>query len=117
VSNIYQSNGACQDECSANYAFAVVQYQQCWCSNYIPADQLDVSECNQACPGYPDESCGNKDSGHYGYVKLNKSPSGTAGAASDTSSTRSAAQSSMAQSVSHALIFLSTLTFERLCRL
>lgn len=101
VTNIYQSNGACQTECAANYAFAVVQYQQCWCSNYAPADQLDVSQCSQPCPGYPDESCGDKDNGLYGYIKLNLSPSGTLGSGSSSSSTSSAAQSSTQQSVSY----------------
>lgn len=104
VTNIYQSNGACQQECAASYAFAIVQYQQCWCSNYAPADQLDVSECSQPCPGYPDESCGDKDNGLYGYIKLNLSPSGTQGSASSSSATSSAASSSTEQSVSHNII-------------
>ncbi|THX18688.1 WSC-domain-containing protein [Aureobasidium pullulans] len=98
LTNIYQSNGACQQECAASYAFAIVQYQQCWCSNYAPADQLDVSECSQPCPGYPDESCGDKDNGLYGYIKLNLSPSGTQGSASSSSATSSAAPSSTEQS-------------------
>ncbi|CAD0087196.1 unnamed protein product [Aureobasidium vineae] len=100
VTNIYQSNGACHDECAANYAFAIVQYQQCWCSNYAPADQLDVSQCSQSCPGYPSESCGDKDNGLYGYIKLNIDPSGTLGSGSSSSSTSSAAQSSTQQSSS-----------------
>ncbi|KAI4727650.1 WSC-domain-containing protein [Aureobasidium sp. EXF-10728] len=98
VTNIYQSNGACHDECAANYAFAIVQYQQCWCSNYAPADQVDVSQCSQSCPGYPSESCGDKDNGLYGYIKLNIDPSGTLGSGSSSSSTSSAAQSSQQQS-------------------
>ncbi|KAK6008662.1 hypothetical protein QM012_000565 [Aureobasidium pullulans] len=98
VTDIYQSNGACQKTCVGNYAFAIVQYQQCWCSNYAPADQLDLSECNEPCPGYPDDKCGDKDDGHYGYIKLSISPSGTLGAGSASSSTSSAAQSSTQQS-------------------
>ncbi|KAI5208623.1 WSC-domain-containing protein [Aureobasidium subglaciale] len=100
VTDIYQSNGACHDTCAASYAFAIVQYQQCWCSNYAPADQLDVSECSQACPGYPAESCGDKDNGLYGYIKLNISPSGTQGAGSSGDSTSSAAGSSTQQPTS-----------------
>ncbi|KAI5198670.1 hypothetical protein AUEXF2481DRAFT_3647 [Aureobasidium subglaciale EXF-2481] len=100
VTDIYQSNGACHDTCAASYAFAIVQYQQCWCSNYAPADQLDVSECSQACPGYPDESCGDKDNGLYGYIKLNISPSGTQGSGSSSGSTSSAARSSTQQPTS-----------------
>ncbi|KAF7192679.1 Cell wall integrity and stress response component 4 [Pseudocercospora fuligena] len=89
VSNIYQSNGACYDTCKGSYAFAVVQYQSCWCSNDIPADQEDVGSCNQDCPGYPAEKCGNQGSGLYGYVPLPNAPSGTAGASSASSTTSS----------------------------
>lgn len=63
-----------------------MQYQNCWCSNYAPADQSNVSQCNTNCPGYPDENCGNQDQGLYGYIALNKSPSGTAGGSSPTAS-------------------------------
>ncbi|KAK1093375.1 hypothetical protein LTR48_002454 [Friedmanniomyces endolithicus] len=66
VYNIYQSNGACHDQCKDNYAFAVVQWQDCWCSNYIPAEQQSISNCNQNCPGYPSEQCGNQSAGLYG---------------------------------------------------
>ncbi|KAK8202241.1 hypothetical protein M8818_005768 [Zalaria obscura] len=89
--DIYQSNGACHDTCVDNYAFAIVQYQNCWCSNYAPADTVDVSECNTDCPGYPDEQCGNSDQDLFGYIKLDRAASGTAGgsssAASSTTST------------------------------
>ncbi|KAK6437393.1 hypothetical protein LTR95_006413 [Oleoguttula sp. CCFEE 5521] len=84
VSNIYQSNGACFQQCLQDYAFAIVQYQQCWCSNYIPAEQLGTGSCDTPCPGYPDESCGNNNSGLFGYVPLRLQPSGTAGVASST---------------------------------
>jgi len=60
VTNIYQSNGACYTQCKDGYAFAVLQWQTCWCSNYIPAEQQNVSDCNETCPGYPDDLCGNK---------------------------------------------------------
>lgn len=94
MTNIYNSNGACHDQCIDDYAFAVVQYQSCWCSNYIPADQENVSECSTACPGYPDESCGNSDSGLFGYIQLSISPSGTAGGSSSASSTQASSSSS-----------------------
>ncbi|GAB7360131.1 hypothetical protein MBLNU230_g7894t1 [Neophaeotheca triangularis] len=82
VLNNVQSNGACFTQCADNYAFAVVQWQSCWCSNYIPANQLSIGSCNQDCPGYPSEKCGNEDNGLYGYVPLRREPSGTAGASS-----------------------------------
>ncbi|KAI4197597.1 MAG: hypothetical protein LQ350_005831 [Teloschistes chrysophthalmus] len=85
VSDDYQSNGKCFDTCKANYAFAVVQAKNCWCSNYIPADTTSVGSCNVPCPGYPFEKCGS--SGFFGYVPLNKAPSGTLGASQSQSPT------------------------------
>lgn len=84
VTDIYNSNGACQTQCQGEYAFAIVQWQSCWCSNYVPADQGDTSSCNQQCPGYPDESCGNENQGMYGYIALGRAPSGTFGASSES---------------------------------
>lgn len=97
VTDIYQSNGACQETCGGQYAFAIVQWQSCWCSNYIPAQQADVSNCNKNCPGYPDEQCGNPDTGYFGYIALGSTPSGTAGAAV-VASTSSPSPSSTPQS-------------------
>ncbi|KAK4914392.1 hypothetical protein LTR28_013679, partial [Elasticomyces elasticus] len=106
--NIYQSNLACSDQCKDGYAFAVVQWQNCWCSNYAPAAQLPIEACNINCPGYPDDHCGNQYANLYGYIALGKGPSGTAGAA-PTSITRSAAAaSSSAQSVSSTLLITSS---------
>lgn len=101
VTNIYQSNGACYDQCKDSYAFAVLQWQTCWCSNYIPAEQQSVSDCNEPCPGYPNDLCGNKTAGLYGYVPLPNKPSGTAGASSSQSTgDSSSTQQSTAQSSS-----------------
>ncbi|KAH6671957.1 hypothetical protein B0J14DRAFT_669432 [Halenospora varia] len=82
-SSIYQSNGLCHDFCIQNYAFAVLQDDGCWCSNYAPG--TTTTGCNTECPGYKYELCGG--SGLYGYIALTKSPSGTQGAASSKSST------------------------------
>ena len=82
VYDIYQSNGACYDQCKSEYAFAIVQYKQCWCSNYIPADQQSIGDCSQECPGYPEELCGNQSGDLYGYVALPNPPSGTMGGSS-----------------------------------
>lgn len=88
VYNSYQSLGSCQTLCANdNYAFGVVQYTDCWCSNYIPAEQSSVAACNVPCPGYPYELCGNKDDGLFGYIPLNRKPLGTAGAAPSTKTT------------------------------
>ncbi len=81
VTNIYQSESACSATCSG-YAYAVVQYQQCWCSNYTPSDTTDISNCNQNCPGWPYEHCGSTASHLYGYVALGPSPLGIIGASS-----------------------------------
>ena len=75
---VYESNGYCSDKCKGQFAFAVVQDQSCWCSNYIPASQQSVSQCGEKCPGYPFENCGSLANGLFGYVALDKSPSGTA---------------------------------------
>src|SRR5436853_2953921 len=84
----FQSNGWCSTHCQDDYAFAVVKGNNCWCSNYIPADQSSVSDCSGKCPGYPAESCGSLSNNLFGHVALSKSPSGTMGAAaSSTSST------------------------------
>ncbi|KAK6085488.1 hypothetical protein SCUP515_00595 [Seiridium cupressi] len=83
-SSTYQSDGLCYDFCGSDYAFAIVQEKNCWCSNYAPASslQVDTSECNSACPGYPADTCGG--SGLYGYMQLSKSPLGTQGADTTT---------------------------------
>lgn len=81
VHNIYQSESACSATCTG-YAYAVVQYQQCWCSNYTPADTTDISNCNLNCPGWPYENCGSITSGLYGYVALGQHPLGIIGASS-----------------------------------
>lgn len=78
VTDIYQSHGACQQTCVSDYAFAIVQGNACWCSNYAPSKS--DSSCNEGCPGYPAEKCGNSKAGAYAYIPLVIEPSGTAGA-------------------------------------
>ncbi|KAF4544702.1 hypothetical protein BFW01_g8821 [Lasiodiplodia theobromae] len=90
---IYQSNGHCHDECVDDYAFAIVQGKQCWCSNYAPSDQQDVSNCDTTCPGYGYEDCGNTDDDLYGYIKLDLAASGTQGASSAASTSTKASTS------------------------
>ncbi|KAL8698120.1 MAG: hypothetical protein Q9201_006745 [Fulgogasparrea decipioides] len=87
MSDNYQSNGKCFDTCKANYAFAVVQGKNCWCSNFAPADTTSTGSCNTPCPGYPFEQCGS--SGFFGYIPLNKAPLGTLGASSQSQSSTS----------------------------
>ena len=104
VQDNFQSNGACQTTC-AGYAFAVVQYKSCWCSDYVPADITSTSSCSVACPGYPYENCGDEASGLFGYVALGPAPSGTQGSASSeedpspTQATHFTVQSVSAQSL------------------
>ena len=77
----FQSNGLCQTTCQGSYAFAVLQGNNCWCSDYVPSTsgQVNTMKCNQKCPGYPTEWCGSSASGLFGYYALaNKNPSGTA---------------------------------------
>ena len=86
----WQSNGHCFDNCKASYAFAIVQGENCWCTNYAPADTTSLGSCNMPCPGFPFESCGSNDT--FGYIALNKAPLGTVGASESQSSTSSPAQ-------------------------
>jgi cell wall integrity and stress response component len=77
---IYQSLGNCKSVCSAsNYAYAVVQDQNCWCANNTPTSDTTTSigSCTDTCPGYPFEYCGNAAQGLYGYLALSSTPTGT----------------------------------------
>ncbi|KAI8195570.1 Cell wall integrity and stress response component 4, partial [Colletotrichum sp. SAR 10_65] len=62
--SIWQTNGLCSDFCRGkNFAFAIVQYQSCWCSDVAPAasSEADVEDkCNDICPGYDTEKCGSR---------------------------------------------------------
>lgn len=79
ASSIYQSDGLCRDQCEGS-AFAVIQGQNCWCSDVEPGRSVQVSttKCNTKCSGYPDDTCGGD--GLWGYMMLGKDPSGTQGA-------------------------------------
>lgn len=73
----FQSDGLCSDNCkSSGYTFAIVQGYDCWCSNVLPtSDQLiSVDNCNDFCPGYSPESCGNVGKGYFGYIYLGTGP-------------------------------------------
>lgn len=97
----WQSNGKCTEHCNSQgtFAFAVIQFKDCWCSNYIPAQQVDTSDCMVNCPGFPAEKCGDADKGLYIYIKLDGSPSGTQGGSQPTSA-RSAKLSTTLKTVS-----------------
>ncbi|KAK8158152.1 hypothetical protein BC567DRAFT_28529 [Phyllosticta citribraziliensis] len=87
----FQSNGHCYNECKENFAFAIVQGKNCWCSNYAPSDQKDTTKCDTTCPGYGYESCGNSDDNLYGYIRADTPISGTAAA---STAAKTSAQSS-----------------------
>ncbi|KAF2144072.1 uncharacterized protein K452DRAFT_152430 [Aplosporella prunicola CBS 121167] len=87
--SVYQTTGLCHDACVDKYAFAVIQGNACWCSNYVPAAQSSTDSCDQTCPGYPSENCGSTDNSLYGYIALNISPSGTIGASSSAATSTS----------------------------
>lgn len=81
------SNGRCGDNCRGSYVFAVLQGTNCYCSNYIPSDQVSTSSCNSPCPGYPSDLCGNPDAGLFAYIALGGTPSGTSGGDGTTTRT------------------------------
>ncbi|KAK6335839.1 hypothetical protein TWF730_003214 [Orbilia blumenaviensis] len=70
--NIYQSDGECRDHCVKDYAFGIVLWQNCWCSNYPPIDLKGLDECQDSCPGYPDDKCGNRTENYYNYIELDQ---------------------------------------------
>ncbi|KAK9323715.1 hypothetical protein V1517DRAFT_319665 [Lipomyces orientalis] len=85
VYNTWQSYGACLSTCQSEYALAILQDFQCWCSNEAPGDSTELSLCSvDSCPGYPSDPCGNLEKGLYGYISI-APPSGTAGASSPSS--------------------------------
>ena len=75
----FQSLGNCSGQCRGKAAFAIVQGNSCWCSDYAPADTVPVSGCSDDCPGYPYESCGSSGEGLYGYFRLDGDIKGTMG--------------------------------------
>ncbi|MCJ1228040.1 hypothetical protein MMC12_004700 [Toensbergia leucococca] len=95
VTDHYQSNGLCFDTCKAQYAFAIVQGNGCWCSDYIPADTTSTSSCNEDCPGFPSDKCGSPSAGLYGYIALSISPSGTAAGSSSAAASSSPSSTSV----------------------
>ncbi|KAI1617593.1 cell wall integrity and stress response component [Exophiala viscosa] len=97
--SLYMSNGLCQDHCQGSYAFAVIEGYYCWCSNYIPADQESTYNCDQQCPGYGSEWCGNTDAGLYAYFLLSAgTPLGTSGTAASTAAAATTTSSSVSTS-------------------
>lgn len=67
-SSIYMSNGLCMSQCQG-YKFAIVQQENCWCSNKDPQDTVSVSKCDEICPGYKQENCGSGTT-YYGWLKV-----------------------------------------------
>ncbi|KAG9247174.1 hypothetical protein BJ878DRAFT_217312 [Calycina marina] len=85
----FQSYGACFTTCDIDndYAFAIIQGNECWCSDYAPGVTTDTDDCNETCPGYEDDICGAD--GLFAYYTMNKAVSGTIGASSSTAATTS----------------------------
>ncbi|PGH16308.1 hypothetical protein AJ79_01847 [Helicocarpus griseus UAMH5409] len=81
--DIFQSNGACRDTCVKEYAVAILQGKQCWCSNEVPGGTTSTDECDETCPGYPSDKCGSTSKGLFAYIILKK-PSGTVGETTQT---------------------------------
>ncbi|DAA75335.1 TPA_exp: putative ER membrane protein Wsc4 [Trichophyton benhamiae CBS 112371] len=90
----FQSIGACQKTCGNQYAFAVLQGKMCWCTNAAPKDTIPNGRCNQNCPGYPDDKCGNTSEGLFAYIMLDKKPSTTIGNPSSTTTSSSSTKTS-----------------------
>ncbi|KAL2849225.1 hypothetical protein BJY01DRAFT_210917 [Aspergillus pseudoustus] len=95
--SIYQSQGNCEQHCSDS-AFGILLDKNCWCSDIAPnkATNVDISKCDDDCPGYPDDTCGNAADELYGYIQLGN-PSGTA-TAPTTSTTHTSTTSTKSDS-------------------
>jgi cell wall integrity and stress response component len=58
--SIYQSKGLCGGTICSPLGYAVMGMtagSQCWCGNSIPATQVLGQNCNEQCPGYPNDTC------------------------------------------------------------
>ncbi|KAG7841432.1 hypothetical protein KL942_001311 [Ogataea angusta] len=93
TNNIWMSNGYCSDFCK-EYRYAIVQGEDCWCSNTAPDDTSDLDNCDTTCPGYGYEDCGGD--GYYGYIKVGDTSddSGSSSSSADQSSTADRSTSS-----------------------
>lgn len=79
----YNSIGYCLDNCrNAGYAVAILQSYSCWCSNSVPADTVDLSNCQVKCPSYDLEDCAQ--AGFYGYFLVGTPSSTISGSASSS---------------------------------
>jgi len=95
--DLYQSNGWCENKCNG-FAFGIVQGSNCWCSNVQPGDTTNINDCNEDCPGFPSDKCGNKEKGLFGYIQLGTASSTDDGESSSTSSTSISSTSSTSTS-------------------
>ncbi|KZL73004.1 ER membrane protein, partial [Colletotrichum tofieldiae] len=109
----WQTNGLCQDFCrDQNYAFAIVQWQSCWCSNVAPAPSTEAEisdKCNDICPGYDIERCGSRPN-YYGYLALAKTPTSTAGSGGDSTSSQAPPSTTATSSSSRPRTSVQTVT-------
>ncbi|KMU83359.1 YlTSR1 [Coccidioides immitis H538.4] len=97
----FQSNGRCRETCIGKYSFAILQGKSCWCSDAVPGDITDVSDCSDSCPGYPKDKCGSVRKRLYGYIQLDKRPTTTiAGSTTSLTGTPSLSSSSSLSSPS-----------------
>ncbi|KZL86199.1 er membrane protein [Colletotrichum incanum] len=109
----WQTNGLCQDFCrDKNYAFAIVQWQSCWCSDVAPAPSTEAEisdKCNDICPGYDVERCGSRPN-YYGYLALAKTPTSTAGSGGDSTSSQAPPSTTATSSSSRPRTSVQTVT-------
>lgn len=111
-SSIYQSDGLCRDFCTAsNNAYAVLKDSNCWCSDYTPANsiQVNTNRCNQPCPGFPSDTCGGN--GVWGYIKLSAQPAGVKGGSNnDPTQATTAPSSPPSNTATTPVVIVSTVT-------
>ncbi|KAL5614841.1 hypothetical protein BROUX41_004922 [Berkeleyomyces rouxiae] len=112
--SMYQTQGLCTNWCreqDPSNAYAIVQYQYCWCSNVAPGSNslVDDSNCDTQCPGYS-EWCGSRSNHLYGYVEIGPLPVSTMDASTSTSESSTSTSTSSTPTSSSTSEAVSTTT-------
>lgn len=101
TSSIYMTLSLCHNTCNdGGFAVAIVQGQDCWCSNTVPLSTASMSNCDVPCPVWPAENCASD--GYYGYLVIDQNKVQTLQSSSrtSTSSTSSTSKTSSTSSTS-----------------
>ncbi len=101
----YQSEGYCTELCSnGSYALAAMYNgDECLCGSILPSSDVDDSNCDTDCAGYPSDTCGGSSA-----VSLYYTHEGTLVSGSDSASESSSKSSSSSKKTSSSTTSSST---------